>query len=162
MADPLLRWLLLRWLRWPACLVLTLWSLHCLPAPSWQLALCPPPLLQSLALNEARAIFSMRVKSWPDGSAITVFVLPDQAIEHQTFVKQVLQLLPHQLRRHWNRLIYTGIGRAPTEVGSEAEMRQQLLATPGSIGYLPTTTTTTGASTPTGECHNGLIYVSLE
>lgn len=140
---------------WP-CLVYSAQNAAQGSTTSVLLALNPLPYRQSLQLNEARAIFTMRVKHWPDGSDITVFVLPDQNDLHQRFVKQVLQLLPHQLRRHWNRLVYTGIGRAPIAVSSEADMRQKLLTTPGSIGYLPHNTNTTG------EVSDGLIYFSLE
>lgn len=101
-------------------------------------ALHPPPHIQTLSINEARAIFSMRLRAWPDGSPITVFVLPDNNPEHNQFVRSLLTLLPHQLKRNWDRLVYTGIGQAPTEVANETEMLEQLKATPGSIGYIKT------------------------
>ncbi|WP_206019596.1 substrate-binding domain-containing protein [Pseudomaricurvus alkylphenolicus] len=137
------------------CLILWL----CLAGPSMadaRLTLNPPPHVESLSLNEVRAIFSMRVRAWPDGSPITVFVLPDDDPQHQTFVRQVLTLLPHQLRRNWNRLVYTGIGQAPVEVASETEMRRRLAATPGSIGYL-----NTDANEHKGNAHGRLVVVSL-
>lgn len=105
------------------------------PAYSQKLLLNPPPQVASLSLNEARGIFSMRVRAWPDGSAITVFVLPGDTKLHSNFVKQQLRLLPHQLKRNWDRMVYTGIGQAPIEVANEQEMLARLKATPGSIGY---------------------------
>lgn len=150
----------LHWLRLLPCILILL-SWPCLvqaseaPAKEMLVALHPPPYLEGLKLNEARAIFTMRVKHWKDGSDITVFVLPDQNVLHQNFVVQTLKLLPHQLRRHWNRQVYTGIGRAPIEASSVTDMRQKLMATPGSIGYLP-------HSTNTGEVSDELIYFSLQ
>jgi len=96
----------------------------------------PPPLIEKLSLNEARSIFSMRVHSWPDGSPIMVFVQPDDSSAHQEFVRGRLELLPRQLRRNWERLVYTGIGKAPIEVADENAMLTILLATPGAVGYL--------------------------
>lgn len=104
--------------------------------PTQQLAIHPPPHLDAISLNQARSIFSMRVRVWPDGSPITVFVLNDQASEHDQFVRSILSLLPHQLRRQWDRLVYTGIGQAPIEVGTPQDMIKNLLNTPGSIGYI--------------------------
>lgn len=121
-----------------------------------QLALNPPPHLETLGLNQARAIFSMRVRSWADGSAITVFVLPDSNKDHQLFVRKILTLLPHQLRRNWDRMVYTGIGQAPIEVNSEQEMLMKLQATPGSIGYLSDQIDNKG-----GE-RESLIFISLQ
>lgn len=100
------------------------------------LVLHSPPKIEELSVNEARAIFSMRMRIWPDGSPITVFVLPHDAPKHNHFVRSILKLLPHQLKRNWDRLVYTGIGQAPLEVANEQQMIQQLKATPGSIGYI--------------------------
>lgn len=89
----------------------------------------------SLSRNTARAIFSMRLQRWEDGSAIKVFVLPDSHPAHQMFTREILALFPHQLRRSWDRYVYSGIGTAPIEVESEEEMIDRVAATPGSIGY---------------------------
>lgn len=96
----------------------------------------PPPAISSLTANQARAIFSMRVRTWPDGSRITVFILPEDDTRHQQFIRSQLSLLPHQLRRNWQRLVYTGIGQAPITVADEREMLDRLRQIPGSVGYL--------------------------
>jgi len=89
----------------------------------------------SLSRNTARAIFSMRVQHWNDGRPIRVFVLPDKHPSHQVFTRETLSLFPHQLRRSWDRYVYSGIGTAPIEVENEEEMIAKVAATPGSIGY---------------------------
>jgi len=89
-----------------------------------------------LTRNTARAIFSMRVKRWEDGAAITVFVLPDTHPTHRLFTRETLALFPHQLRRSWDRYVYSGIGTAPIEVESEEDMIARVATTPGSIGYI--------------------------
>ena len=83
-----------------------------------------------------RAIFSMRLRQWPDGTPITVFVLPTANPVHVGFCKEVLGVFPHQLQRAWDRLVYSGTGQAPVEVDSLEEMRQRVKQTPGAIGYL--------------------------
>lgn len=90
----------------------------------------------ALSRNTARAIFSMRLKQWSDGQSITVFVLPDSHPVHRQFSREVLSLFPHQLRRSWDRYVYSGIGTAPIEVESEEDMQARIGATPGSIGYI--------------------------
>ena len=107
--------------------------------PQVVVVLNPPPHRDSLQTNEVRAIFSMNARRWDDGSPIRVFVMPDRDTTHQRFVQQVLALLPHQLRRHWDRLVYTGTGQAPNEVADAAAMLKQLRRHPGSIGYLELT-----------------------
>jgi len=93
-------------------------------------------LVKQLSLTEVRAIFSLRARKWPDGSKITVFVLEDQNPLHVTFLQNTLKMLPHQLRRQWDRYIYSGIGQGPVVVNSEEEMLQQVERVPGAIGYL--------------------------
>ncbi|MCB1877005.1 MAG: hypothetical protein KDH88_13610 [Chromatiales bacterium] len=90
----------------------------------------------AVSKNTIRAIFGVRVRKWSDGSPITVFVLPDNDPLHERFSKSQLNIFPHQLRRAWDRQVYSGTGQAPTEVANEEEMVRQLSETPGSIGYL--------------------------
>jgi ABC-type phosphate transport system substrate-binding protein len=89
-----------------------------------------------LSLSSLRAIFSMRMTQWPDGTPIRVFVLGDKHPIHARFSKQMLGVFPHQLRRAWNRQIFSGTGQAPNKVETETEMRQLIGTIPGAIGYL--------------------------
>jgi ABC-type phosphate transport system substrate-binding protein len=91
----------------------------------------------SITRNFARALFGMRAQRWPgDGGDVTVFVLPDQHVLHAAFAKNVLDMFPQQLRNAWDRLVYSGTGRAPVEVSSEEEMLEGVAATPGAVGYV--------------------------
>lgn len=87
-------------------------------------------------LNELRSIFSLRARKWPDGTPITVFVLRDQNQVHRDFLLITLKMLPHQLRRQWDRYIYSGIGQGPVVVESQEEMLSKVQSTPGAIGYI--------------------------
>ncbi len=82
-----------------------------------------------------RALFTLRVTVWPDGQPVRVFVLPDRAQLHDEFVRERLGTYPYVLRSVWDRKVYTGVGLAPVEVGSEAEMTKRVMSTPGAIGY---------------------------
>lgn len=90
----------------------------------------------SLSISTLRSIFSMRMTQWPDGTPIRVFVMSVKDPIHAEFSKQILRVFPHQLRRAWDRQIYSGTGQAPAQVSSEAEMRNMVANTPGAIGYL--------------------------
>lgn len=90
---------------------------------------------KSLTRNTLRAIFSMRAQRWPDGTPVSVFVLPDAHPTHRGFTREILSLFPHQLRRSWDRYVYSGIGTAPIEVKSEKDMIYKVATTPGGIGY---------------------------
>jgi ABC-type phosphate transport system substrate-binding protein len=92
---------------------------------------------ENLSRSMVRSIFSMRMTSWPNGMPIRVFVLGDKDELHAQFSKRILGVFPHQLRRAWNRQIFSGIGQAPEKVESKREMLDKVSHTPGAIGYLP-------------------------
>jgi len=93
---------------------------------------------KELALGniDLRSIFSMRTRYWANGEKIRVFVLPDNNVLHKAFVKQKLHMFPHQLRRTWNRMTYTGTGQPPITVDSVSEMLEKIKHTKYSIGYI--------------------------
>jgi hypothetical protein len=87
--------------------------------------------------NFARLLFTMRLLRWSDGTRVHVFVLPDSDPLHSTFAKQTLDLYPRQLRRVWDRHLFSGSGAVPVTVDSVEEMLRRVSETPGAIGYLP-------------------------
>lgn len=125
----------MKYKRWYLLLFLLLAPVS-LPAAEPLVITHPADQHLNLTRQGVRAIFSMRLRSWADGSNIQVFVLSDQAALHKDFAKSILGVFPHQLRRGWDRLVYSGTGQAPIEVTSLAQMKQKIAATPGAIGYL--------------------------
>ena len=91
---------------------------------------------RELPISTLRSIFSNRMTRWPDGTPIRVFVMGEKDPLHSQFCKQILGVFPHQLRRAWNRMIYSGTGQEPTRVDNELEMYSRVQSTPGAIGYL--------------------------
>lgn len=90
----------------------------------------------TLSVAAARAIFGMRQVQWADGTPIRVFVLPDSHPTHGGVCKERLNLFPYQLRQSWDRLVYSGMAQAPSEVASEEQLMNKVATTPGAIGYV--------------------------
>lgn len=105
--------------------------------PSIEVIIHPGVTERAVSRASVRSIFGMRLLRWSDGTPIRVFVLEDQHPIHRAFCKEVLDIYPYQLRQSWDRLVFSGIGQAPTEVASEEEMLARVASTPGAIGYLP-------------------------
>lgn len=83
-----------------------------------------------------RALFTLRLRQWPDGSPVRVFVLPDANPLHVEFCRNQLGTFPYVLRASWDRLVFTGTGIAPEIVANEKQMRERVASTPGAIGYV--------------------------
>ena len=92
--------------------------------------------VKQYTLTDVRAIFAMRKTHWPDGTRIQVFVLSDNDPLHRQFTKSRLNMFPHQFRRIWDRLIFSGTGHAPNQVKSIEEMLNKISTIPGAVGYL--------------------------
>ncbi len=86
-------------------------------------------------VNDLRAIFAMQRPTWSNGERIHVFVFADDAPIHREFTKTRLNMFPHQFRRIWDRLLFSGTGQPPRQVSSPDEMIEKISTTPNSIGY---------------------------
>lgn len=95
----------------------------------------PSAGVESLTRNEARLYMTMRLNEWPNGRHAQVFVLPDNHPLHERVAKGILGLYPYQLRRAWDRQLFSGTGPAPIAVSTESEMIERVARTPGAIGY---------------------------
>lgn len=83
-----------------------------------------------------RAIFGMRINTWPDGQPVTVFVRKSDSQAHLVFCRDILGMLPYRLTRNWDRLLFSGTGTIPEFVANDEEMLARVAETPGAIGYL--------------------------
>ncbi|MFG6177903.1 hypothetical protein ACGTN6_11720 [Halomonas sp. THAF12] len=121
-----------------------LWLAVLIGLSSWTMADEPSVLLVAnagvethhLTRDTTRALFAMRQRTWPDGQAARIFVLPNRHPVHARFVKQRLSVYPHQLQLAWDRVVFSGTGQAPNRVLTQAEMLEQIASTPGALGYL--------------------------
>ena len=127
----------------PACWVALIWlllgMLHTGTAranEAYEIVTNPSVVEKTISKSSLRAIFGMRLHAWPDGTAIRVFVLPDDSPLHIAFSKEKLNVFPYQLRLAWDRLVFSGTGQAPDTVNSPEEMLAKVASTPGAIGYL--------------------------
>lgn len=89
-----------------------------------------------LTRDTTRAMFAMRQRTWPDGQAVQVFVLPNRDPIHARFSKEQLAVYPHQLQLAWDRVVFSGRGQAPNRVRNLNEMHEKVASTPGALGYL--------------------------
>lgn len=96
------------------------------------------PSLASTKLDRSllRSVFTMRLRQWPDGLPVRVFVLPDSDPLSDQFYRERLGMYSYVLRRAWDRMVFTGTGFAPTVVQTEKEMIERVRSTPGAIGFV--------------------------
>ena len=84
-----------------------------------------------------RSVFGMRTRTWPDNEPVRVFVLQDNHPSHEMFTKTILKTFPYNLRKIWDRRVFSGTGQYPTQVNSTREMYELVATVKNAIGYLP-------------------------
>jgi hypothetical protein len=109
-------------------------------------AFCPFAAATEVVVNKSvsayyskadiRAIFIMQKRQWPNNRQIKVYTLPDNSQIHKDFAINILNMLPYQIRKIWDRMTFSGTGVAPIELESEQDMIDKIATTPDSIGYL--------------------------
>ncbi|HEY0680915.1 MAG TPA: hypothetical protein VGD45_01150 [Steroidobacter sp.] len=126
------------WRRWLAVLLLSVSVAASPQDKTFAADVIVSPSLSEIALDRSllRAVFTMRVREWPDGTPVRVFVLPDDNPLSDVFYRERLGMYSYVLRRAWDRMVFTGTGLAPTVVGSEKEMIERVRSTPGAIGFV--------------------------
>lgn len=86
-----------------------------------------------------RAVFTLRTRTWPDGTPVRIFVFPEQHPAHESLCRDLLGTFPYVLRRAWDQALFAGTGLVPQVVESVEEMRRRVGETPGALGYVPVT-----------------------
>ena len=93
--------------------------------------------VDAITQRELRSLFSLRRGVWSDGSKVTLVTLPDGHRLHKQFIEKRLKLFPYQLKRVWDRQIFSGSAVRPTNVKTINELIAFVASTEGAIGYCP-------------------------
>lgn len=100
-----------------------------------RLLLHPELQTQDISQAKLRAIMSLRIRRWEDGTPVRIFVLQDASPLHTQFCKELMGTFPYVLRRTWDEALFAGTGLIPETVSDVAEMRRRVQETPGALGY---------------------------
>lgn len=86
-----------------------------------------------LSEDDLKDYYLGKKANWPDGSKVVVVVLKDGPSHEKLMGK--LGKSSSQFSTGWKKLVFTGKGAMPEQVGSEDELVAFVAKTPGAIGY---------------------------
>lgn len=89
--------------------------------------------VSNLNEDELKDYYLGKKTHWPDGSKVVVVVLKD-GTSHESLMKR-LGKSSSQFTTGWKKLVFTGKGAMPEQVGNEDELVSFIAKTPGAIGY---------------------------
>lgn len=95
----------------------------------------PESSIDDLAGEEVRKLFLGQSNTDPQGNPVTLYDLDDRAIRGQ-FYRAAASMSLVQLRAYWAKMVFTGHGRPPRQLGVE-ELIERLKTEREALGYLP-------------------------
>lgn len=116
-------------------LTLAVLSLFCSQALALSV-IVHPSNAASLDQRAISKIFLGKLKEFPNGNKAVPISLSEGNKTQQAFVENVLKKSPNQLTAYWSKLLFTGKGQPPKQVGGDAEMIALIAANPNMIGFI--------------------------
>lgn len=81
-------------------------------------------------------IFLGRESRFPSGTLAMPIDQAEGSEARDEFYNRFAERTPAQLKAHWSKLIFTGKGQPPRQVGSIEKLRKALYNNPHAIGYM--------------------------
>lgn len=85
---------------------------------------------------EITRLFTGRGAAFSSGAKATPLNLADSAPARGEFDSKVLGKSSSQMKAYWSKLVFTGKGTPPKELGSDAEIVDLVSQNPNVIGYI--------------------------
>ncbi len=83
-----------------------------------------------------KSIYLGKSKAFSSGEKITVLMLSDRSPATDLFRQKALKKSNSQFKAYWGKLAFTGKGRPPKIIESEAAMISAVKANPAAIGFI--------------------------
>lgn len=118
--------------------LLVIGLLTVLPVKSEISIIVHPSNQNELANTDISRIFLGKMRYFPGGGPVIPINLASDVNARKKFEQLALKKSSSQVKAYWSKLVFTGKGTPPKEVGSSAEMLALIKANPSLIGYIPT------------------------
>lgn len=89
----------------------------------------------SVSSKDAKKIYLGKKSSWDDGGRIVLYSQQSPELT-KAFTEGVVKKSPQQFMVFWKKALFTGTGKPPVEVSSDAEMKKVVAQNPNGIGYI--------------------------
>jgi len=92
--------------------------------------------IAGLSRTDVADIFLGKRARFPDGSPALPLDQAEGSAEREAFYARYAAKTPVEMKMHWSKLIFTGRGQPPRQVGDAAAVKAALAQQPNAIGYL--------------------------
>ena len=89
-----------------------------------------------LTQTQAAQIFMRKIATFPNGTEATPVDQPEEQGVRAQFYQYVVGKTNSQMSAYWSKMIFTGQGRPPVEIGDNERIKKFVITHPNAIGYI--------------------------
>ena len=90
----------------------------------------------AIADGDFSRIFLGKVKKFSNGEKVAIVNLKYKQATRNEFEEKVLKKSASQVKAYWSKLMFSGKGKPPKELGSDKDVIAFVASNPGAIGYI--------------------------
>lgn len=103
-----------------------------------------PANSNTINAEDLKRLYTGKASSFASGDTAVPLNLTDDNTVRAQFDQKALGRSSSQVKAYWSKLVFTGKGTPPKEVGSEAEIVKLVSSNPNLLGYVSSTADTSG------------------
>ncbi len=92
--------------------------------------------ISDINTSTIKSIYLGKLKSWPNGSAISVIDQSAGSDTRKLFLKKVVGKKEIKFDSYWSRKAFSGKGTPPKNLGNDTDVKAWVSKNKGSIGYI--------------------------
>ncbi|HHJ18162.1 MAG TPA: phosphate ABC transporter substrate-binding protein [Gammaproteobacteria bacterium] len=96
----------------------------------------PSVKLDTITAEQLQRLYLHKAERYPNGVELRPIDQKSGSKRQREFADKVLGKSPTELSKYWSRRMFSGKGHPPRQYGGDAEVIQEVTATPGTIGYV--------------------------
>ena len=96
----------------------------------------PKSATASMTADQVAGIFLGKTNTLPSGATAAPADLPESAAARDAFYSKVTGKQSAQVKAAWSRIVFSGKGTPPKELGSAADVKKFVASNPDAIGYI--------------------------
>ena len=121
---------------WSALFMTFLWAGSVPAHAALAIIVHPSNNMAGITADQAADIYLGKSGVFPNGQRVTPVDQVPSSPARQKFYKTVVKKDGSVLKVYWSKILFTGKGQPPREIGDDAEMKSWIASNPDAIGYV--------------------------
>ena len=96
----------------------------------------PSNNMSGITADQAADIYLGKSGVFPNGQRVSPVDQVPSSLARQKFYKTVVKKDGSVLKVYWSKLLFTGKGQPPREIGDDADLKSWVASNPDAIGYV--------------------------